>query len=255
LGEIRNAMKKVNTGTKLQKKYKKHALKNSFIKGAIKRLIHFGQIDHKEDYATVFGSLAEPVFNAWDTGEANFIYDKYKDRTLLSKASFYTLIELAKTCKSKNGIFIELGTYKGGSARALADITNRQISCFDTFKGVAGATSKDVMEDGEFGDVDLKDIEYYLMDCMIFVGEVPGTFDKIKHMNIAFMHIDLDLYAPIYTSLLTLYDNVVEGGIILFDDYGTLSTPGAKSACDKFFKHKPENIIVLQTGQAFIIKQ
>ena len=248
-------MKKVNTGTKLQKRYKKHALKNSFVKGIIKSLIHFGQIDHKEDYKTVFGSLAEPVFNAWDTEKANIIYDNYKDRTLLSKASFYTLIELARSCDDKKGQFVELGTYKGGSARALADMLNRKIFCFDTFGGVVGASSEDTMEDGEFGDVDLEDVKYYLMDCKLFVGEVQRTLNQIKGLKIAFLHIDLDLYTPIYESLITLYYNVVEGGIILFDDYGTLSTPGAKFACDNFFMNKPENIIVLQTGQAFIIKQ
>ena len=46
-----------------------------------------------------------------------------------------------------------------------------------------------------------------------------------------------------------------KNGIIIFDDYGFPSCPGARKAVDEYFKDKPENVIYLATGQAFVIKE
>ena len=45
------------------------------------------------------------------------------------------------------------------------------------------------------------------------------------------------------------------GGIILCDDYGFLTCPGAKTAMDAFFADKPEEIVNLPTGQGLVIKK
>jgi hypothetical protein len=44
------------------------------------------------------------------------------------------------------------------------------------------------------------------------------------------------------------------GGVIVADDYGFTSCPGAKRAWDDFFAGKPEKTIYLPTGQAFVVK-
>lgn len=59
--------------------------------------------------------------------------------------------------------------------------------------------------------------------------------------KIALLHIDGDWYASVKVCLEELYDAVVPGGFILFDDYGYW--PGCKRAVDEFFrkkKHKPK---------------
>ena len=42
---------------------------------------------------------------------------------------------------------------------------------------------------------------------------------------------------------------------MICDDYGFVTCPGAKKAMDEFFEDKAEPVIMLTTGQAFIIKQ
>jgi hypothetical protein len=44
-------------------------------------------------------------------------------------------------------------------------------------------------------------------------------------------------------------------GVIVFDDYGFTSTPGAKAMADAFFASKPEPLLHLVTAQAIAIKQ
>ena len=68
------------------------------------------------------------------------------------------------------------------------------------------------------------------------------------------MHIDVDLHQPTYDSLEFFYKRTTPGGIVLCDDYGSIHCPGAKKAMDTFFRDKPEEIIALSTGQAFIVK-
>lgn len=44
------------------------------------------------------------------------------------------------------------------------------------------------------------------------------------------------------------------GGVMVFDDYGFPSCPGAKKAVDEFFKSKIETPIYLPTGQCLVFK-
>lgn len=44
------------------------------------------------------------------------------------------------------------------------------------------------------------------------------------------------------------------GGIIVLDDYGIASCPGARRAVDDFFMDKPERPLALLTAQALIHK-
>jgi hypothetical protein len=44
------------------------------------------------------------------------------------------------------------------------------------------------------------------------------------------------------------------GGVIVCDDYGFASCPGARRAIEEFFADKPEKPLALLTGQAVIHK-
>lgn len=61
--------------------------------------------------------------------------------------------------------------------------------------------------------------------------------------KIALLHLDCDLYESYKISLVNLYDKVVPGGIIMFDEYDDKRWPGAKKAIDEFFANKREKPI------------
>ena len=90
--------------------------------------------------------------------------------------------------------------------------------------------------------------------CVYCKGWIPSKFDLVKNNIFSFVHLDVDLYQPTKDSLDFFYDRLAPGGIILCDDYGFTSCPGAKKAMDEFFETANESIIHVPTGQAFIIK-
>jgi hypothetical protein len=75
---------------------------------------------------------------------------------------------------------------------------------------------------------------------------VKGLFDVTlpKYQGkIALLHLDCDLYESYKVALGNLYDKVVTGGIIMFDEYDDHRWPGARKAIDEFFADKPEKPI------------
>jgi len=61
--------------------------------------------------------------------------------------------------------------------------------------------------------------------------------------RIALLHLDCDLYESYRTALENLYDKVVPGGVIMFDEYHDTRWLGATKAIDEFFHDKPENVV------------
>ena len=50
------------------------------------------------------------------------------------------------------------------------------------------------------------------------------------------------------------YPRLVPGGIVVCDDYGFPTCPGATSAVDEFLADKPEKMLSLASGGGFAIK-
>ena len=65
---------------------------------------------------------------------------------------------------------------------------------------------------------------------------LPDYIKKNGHTRISLLHIDTDVYEPCKLGLELLYDRVVQGGLIVFDDYSTIE--GETVAVDEFFANK-----------------
>jgi hypothetical protein len=55
------------------------------------------------------------------------------------------------------------------------------------------------------------------------VATVPAYVAAHPELRIALLHVDVDVYKPSQVALEALYDLVVPGGVIIFDDYGTVA--------------------------------
>lgn len=55
-------------------------------------------------------------------------------------------------------------------------------------------------------------------------------------------------------ALNVIWARMSPSGIIVFDDYGFLSCPGAKIAVDSFFEKERATRFHLLTGQAIVVK-
>lgn len=174
----------------------------------------------------------------------------------------YVLRELIKLTKSLDGDFAECGCYKGASAFLLCQYNvqnERKIHLFDSFEGLSNPEENDgqYWSEGSLTATEqelTKSLEGF-ENYFVYKGWIPERFSDVYNLRFSFVHIDVDLYSPTLASLEFFYERMVSGGVMLLDDYGFTSCPGAKDAADMFFGNKIEEIINLPTGQAFIIKK
>ena len=85
-------------------------------------------------------------------------------------------------------------------------------------------------------------------------GWIPERFDDVADRRFAFVHVDVDLEQPTRDSLAFFYPRLVPGGVLLCDDYGFVTCPGARRAFDEYIADKPEPLPERPTGQGFLIK-
>lgn len=174
----------------------------------------------------------------------------------------YTLNELLKLTLHIDADVVECGSYKGASAYLMCKAYQNSevlVHLFDSFEGLSMPNDRD----GNYwnkGSLSMPESEIYealkeFKNHRIYKGWIPDRFSEVRDRRIGFLHVDVDLYQPTLDSLHFFYDRIVPGGVILMDDYGFTSCPGAKQAADEFFSTKKESIVSLPTGQAFVLKQ
>lgn len=65
---------------------------------------------------------------------------------------------------------------------------------------------------------------------------IPDYASNHPELKIALLHIDVDVYKPSVNILHQLFDRVVSGGLIAFDDFGMVD--GETRAIDEFFSER-----------------
>ena len=154
------------------------------------------------------------------------------------------------------GDIVECGVARGQSLFMLAYLMTREPSpharmlwAFDSFQGFPEPTREDASpRNPKKGEIRIEQEEVVLrlqesgIDEKTFrdsIRIVPGFFDKTLRQfpdrPIALLHIDADLYQSYQAVLTHLFPKVVEGGIVLFDEYGTVNFPGATKAINEYF--------------------
>lgn len=171
----------------------------------------------------------------------NFIFNK--DIKVLGKL-LHRFIFFEKT-KHLAGDIVELGVFKGSGVATFVKFleifcthSNKKVIGFDLFD----STNK-VIETYENGNK-MKIVynrtisEHLLLESVtenllninndnskfiLIKGDVCVTTKKFVNENpgfrISLLYVDLDLNEPVYESLKNLWDKVLEGGYILFDEY------------------------------------
>ena len=199
----------------------------------------------------------------WDTdAEFQALRREMEGHTLVSDVDSYFSYRAARSTLQLSGQVAEVGVYKGGTARMLAKIfapAGKTVHLFDTFAGMPPTDpTKDLHHGGDFADVTLEGVSEYLSDCpnvRLYQGFFPATAGPIESSTFCFVHADVDIYQSVLDCCRFFYPRLVTGGVLIFDDYGRNSCPGAKVAVDGFFADKPEQPVYVPTGQAFVVKQ
>lgn len=174
----------------------------------------------------------------------------------------YTLDQLMKLVTTVAGDTVECGAYKGAASylicRRIVGL-DKTHHVFDSFEGLSMPGPEDGTHWTEGGMAVNEAILMENLRGFDFVvchkGWIPERFDDVKDKRFCFVHLDVDLYQPTRDALIFFYPRTNPGGIILCDDYGFVTCPGAKTAMDSFFSDKPEEVVLLSTGQGVVIKK
>ncbi len=188
-------------------------------------------------------------------------YQSIRSHTLVSEKRCHVLYQFARQVANLPGDVTEIGVYRGGTARLLAKTVGpygKEVHLFDTFSGMPPTdTAKDLHVEGAFGDTSLEAVSDYLQDCEnvhLFEGMFPATAQPIEDKVFSLVHVDVDIYQSVIDCCHFFYNRLPPCGVMVFDDYGDLSCPGAKQAVDEFFADKPESPCYLPTGQCLLVK-
>jgi O-methyltransferase len=176
----------------------------------------------------------------------------------------FTYVQHAKLARSLHGHTAECGVFTGVTSfifcQALAGTygPDEHHWAIDSFQGV----SRPVQADGTGWQAGVltSPIEVARARLAPFPvvrmlpGWIPDVLRELPDVRYRLVHIDVDLYEPTRDALAYFYPRMVPGGVLLFDDYGFQSCPGARLATDEFFSDKPEPIVELATGQAVVLR-
>ncbi|MBF0331749.1 MAG: class I SAM-dependent methyltransferase [Candidatus Omnitrophica bacterium] len=181
--------------------------------------------------------------------------------TLVDKYCCFMLYQFVKHVATLPGDVAEIGVYKGGTAKLLArgfEPFKKRVHLFDTFAGMPSTDSvKDIHKAGDFNDTSLKSVQKFLQDnknVSFYQGIFPSTSQPIVNKTFCLVHIDVDIYKSVRDCCVFFYPRMDRGGMMVFDDYGALTCPGAKMAVDEFFADKPEKPFYLPTGQCVVAR-
>jgi hypothetical protein len=172
--------------------------------------------------------------------------------------------ELYKKILPITGDIVECGVYKGASAvrfatyrEILESQDSRKIIGFDAFGKFPESS---ISEDAEFIEnfescggegipieellktFEQKGFRNYEFIKGNIIETIPDYIEKNEALRIALLHIDVDVYEPTKVILDRLFGKVVRNGLIVFDDYGTVS--GETKAVDAFFKQNNMNYTI-----------
>lgn len=210
------------------------------------------------------GNLAWPV-------DAEFLrqWDQYPEKkTDIIHERKFNLFNIAKGLRHVHGDIVECGVFRAASSFLMlsaSEGTGKHLHGFDSFEGLSKPDKTDtVIHERTFKwkendlavpeDVAKKNLGKFAGHFTLYKGWIPQRFNEIEGKAFSLIHIDVDLFGPTMESLEFFWPRLSPGGMIVCDDYGFETCPGARKAMDDFFKKNNQSVIHLTTGQGIVIK-
>jgi len=205
---------------------------------------------------------------------------------------FMAHYELFRKTLDIPGSIVELGVSRGVSfftwhklleVFAPAD-TARKVYGFDSFEGLTdftesdGISAADALNDKKVGGWSAAGVEDEIFGLArlanadnvlarersrLIKGRVQETLPpflaQTPGLRISLLHFDLDLYEPTIFALEQLWDLVVPGGVVIFDEYALPPWGGEATAFDEFVRRRGLDVRLHKfrwclTPTAYVIK-
>jgi predicted O-methyltransferase YrrM len=186
--------------------------------------------------------------------------------------------------ENRNGIFIEAGCALGGSALVIAAAKkqSRTFRIYDTFGMIPPPSTSDgadaqnryeIISSGNSPGIGgAQDVYYGYQDNLLErvrqnffryglaperhrIEMIQGLYEMTLHVNepVALAHIDCDWYDSVMTCLERIEPHLVQGGVLVIDDY--LDWSGCRAAVDRYFTGREAEFEFVMKSRLHIIRK
>ncbi len=204
-----------------------------------------------------------PQLDWWRDPEFTRYLERFGEDRLLNADRKWIVYQLLRLTADIPGDTAECGVYKGATsylvccANKFSRAGTKTHHLFDSFAGLSEPTATDGSHwskgDLHCGIDEVRRALAQFNDTKFYSGWIPDRFPDVADAKFSFVHIDVDLLDPTRESLQFFYPRMQPGGIIVCDDYGITTCPGATQAIDQFLADKPEKMLALPDGGGFLI--
>lgn len=201
--------------------------------------------------------------------------DAIKHFSVLSRRQalkrFLAHVDLFKLTLDVPGDIAELGVFRGAGLMTWANLLEayvigdrtKVVYGFDNWQGFSGLSPEDGKPSDDSGKVVggfnpgrfLEELQsaISIFDSDRFIPQkpriklvqghieetVPAFVRDNPGVRFSLVHFDCDLYKPTRAALEAIWDRVVRGGVIIFDEYAIADWPGESRAVDDFLADIP----------------
>ena len=211
--------------------------------------------------------IPEASYAPWKSDrEFKTVLAEIRDHTVVDIYRLWELWTLVGQLKSVEGDILEVGVWRGGSGvlmgrRNQLDGAPARVFLCDTFTGVVKAGDHDTSyEGGEFADTSPELVRELAARLHVDKVEVhQGIYpddapESLTRRPIKLCHIDVDTFGSAQAVTDWVWNQLVPGGIVVYDDYGFFDTPGVTEAVNAHIGRPDRRVFHNLNGHALIVK-
>ena len=235
--------------------------------------LNIGALAAEERYAwaeRVFSVLAPNVklseYGRSIFADTDFLadYERFDRSNYRSFDRKFAMKELLKLALPLDGDVAECGVFRGASAHFLAkaiaaEPRAKRLHLFDLFAGLS--EPRPDLDGSHWHSGDLacglaevaSNLKEHASRIAFHAGWIPEKFTEVAGKKFCFVHLDVDLYEPTRDALAFFGPRTVSGGLIVCDDYGFETCPGARRAMDEYAAASRQTVVHLPTGQGIVV--
>jgi O-methyltransferase len=189
-----------------------------------------------------------------------FFYKRVRELTLLDESRAYTLWQCSKNVAHTNGDILDIGCLLGGAGFLMSKISKKgNTYMYDSFAGFQrddGMHKKEIFfyKDINFVKKNIK--KFNLKRTNVFKGYFPNQINT-KFKKIKLCHIDVNTYTDTKNVFNFVKDKIIQGGFIVFDDFGIWGVDGIKKFIYEIEKKENKKFAFIKNymGQCILIRR